>query len=39
MTTTFTDPRERGKAFGIYGALAGRRRASGCCSAASSPST
>ncbi|WP_353944184.1 MFS transporter [Streptomyces sp. HUAS MG91] len=23
MTTTFTDPRERGKAFGIYGALAG----------------
>ncbi|MCM3263630.1 MULTISPECIES: MFS transporter [Streptomyces] len=23
MTTTFTDPRERGKAFGIYGAIAG----------------
>src|SRR6184192_3331241 len=23
LTTTFTDPRERGKAFGIYGALAG----------------
>ncbi|MFI6940619.1 MFS transporter [Streptomyces sp. NPDC050418] len=23
LTTTFTDPRERGKAFGIYGAMAG----------------
>jgi EmrB/QacA subfamily drug resistance transporter len=23
LTTTFTDPRERGKAFGIYGAIAG----------------
>jgi MFS family permease len=23
LTTTFTDPRERGKAFGIFGAIAG----------------
>ncbi|MYZ13727.1 MFS transporter, partial [Streptomyces sp. SID337] len=23
LTTTFTDPRERAKAFGIYGAIAG----------------
>ncbi len=29
LTTTFTDPRERGKAFGIYGALAGSGAAVG----------
>jgi EmrB/QacA subfamily drug resistance transporter len=29
MTTTFTDPRERGKAFGIYGAIAGAGAALG----------
>jgi EmrB/QacA subfamily drug resistance transporter len=29
LTTTFTDPRERGKAFGIYGALAGSGAAIG----------
>ncbi|WP_424855001.1 MFS transporter [Streptomyces sp. SAI-170] len=29
MTTTFTDPKERGKAFGIYGALAGSGSAIG----------
>ncbi|MGW7407005.1 MFS transporter [Streptomyces sp. NPDC054833] len=29
VTTTFTDPRERGKAFGIYGALAGSGSAIG----------
>ncbi|MEU3414694.1 MULTISPECIES: MFS transporter [unclassified Streptomyces] len=29
MTTTFTDPRERGKAFGIYGAIAGAGAAIG----------
>jgi EmrB/QacA subfamily drug resistance transporter len=29
LTTTFTDPRERGKAFGIYGALAGSGAALG----------
>ncbi|MFF0852156.1 DHA2 family efflux MFS transporter permease subunit [Streptomyces sp. NPDC003280] len=29
LTTTFTDPRERGKAFGIYGALAGSGSAIG----------
>ncbi|WP_445280596.1 MFS transporter [Streptomyces sp. DSM 118148] len=29
LTTTFTDPRERGKAFGIYGALAGTGSAIG----------
>jgi EmrB/QacA subfamily drug resistance transporter len=29
LTTTFTDPKERGKAFGIYGALAGSGAAIG----------
>ncbi|MFC3348385.1 MFS transporter [Streptomyces echinoruber] len=29
LTTTFTDPRERGKAFGVYGALAGSGSAIG----------
>ncbi|MEU0848041.1 MFS transporter [Streptomyces flaveolus] len=29
LTTTFTDPKERGKAFGIYGALAGSGAAVG----------
>ncbi|MFJ4683767.1 MFS transporter [Streptomyces sp. NPDC091377] len=29
LTTTFTDPRERGKAFGIYGAIAGSGSAIG----------
>ncbi len=29
LTTTFTDPRERGKAFGVYGALAGSGSATG----------
>jgi EmrB/QacA subfamily drug resistance transporter len=29
LTTTFTDPKERGKAFGIYGALAGSGSAIG----------
>jgi EmrB/QacA subfamily drug resistance transporter len=29
LTTTFTDPAERGKAFGIYGALAGAGSAAG----------
>jgi len=29
LTTTFTDPRERGKAFGIYGAIAGAGAAIG----------
>ena len=36
LTTTFTDPEERGKAFGIYGAIAGAGARSGSCSAASS---
>ena len=26
LTTTFTDPAERGKAFGVYGAIAGGGR-------------
>ena len=35
LTTTFTEPKDRGKAFGIYGAIAGgRRRGWACCSAA-----
>src|SRR5690606_94683 len=29
LTTTFTDPRERGRAFGIYGAIAGSGAAIG----------
>ncbi|MFI1968652.1 MFS transporter [Streptomyces cinnamoneus] len=29
LTTTFTDPRERGKAFGIFGAIAGAGAAAG----------
>lgn len=39
LTTTFTDPKERGKAFGIYGAIAGAAWArSVCCSAVCSRS-
>ncbi len=38
LTTTFTDPSERAKAFGIFGAIAGGGAAMACCSAASSPS-
>ena len=39
LTTTFTHAQERGRAFGIYGAIAGAGAASACCSAACSPST
>ncbi len=39
LTTTFTDPNERGRAFGIYGAIAGAGARWGCCSVASSPHT
>ena len=31
LTVTFTNPAERGKAFGIYGAIAGPAGPSGCC--------
>ena len=31
LTMTFTDPAERGKAFGVYGAIAGAGGAVGCC--------
>jgi MFS family permease len=34
LTTTFTKPEDRGRAFGIYGAIAGPAARSGCCSAA-----
>src|SRR5712671_6228054 len=34
LTTTFTDPKDRGKAFGIYGAIAGAAARRACCSAA-----
>src|SRR5271169_5068945 len=34
LTTTFTEPKERNTAFGVFGAIAGA-----CCSAACSPST
>lgn len=34
LTTTFTDPKERGKAFGVYGAIAGPAAPSACCWAA-----
>ena len=37
LATTFTDPSERGKAFGIFGAIAGGGSASASCSAESSP--
>ena len=33
LTTTFTDPAERGKAFGIYAGVAGMAAPSACCSA------
>ena len=33
LTVTFTNPAERGKAFGIFGAIAGPAARSGCCSA------
>ena len=39
LTTTFTDIRERGKAFAIYGGIAGPAGPWGCCSAGSSPRT
>ena len=39
LTTTFTDLRERGKAFAIYGGIAGAGGPWGCCSAGSSPPT
>ena len=39
LTTTFTDPKERNKAFGIFGAIAGPAARWACCSAACSPST
>ena len=35
LTVTFTEPRERARAFGVYGAIAGGGAASGWCSAAS----
>jgi MFS family permease len=35
VTTTFTDPGERAKAFGVYGAIAGSGAAVGLCSAVS----
>jgi MFS family permease len=38
LTTTFSDPKERGKAFGVYGAIAGGGGLVGDCSC-SSPST
>ena len=31
LTVTFTDPADRGKAFGVYGAIAGPAGRSGCC--------
>ena len=34
LTTTFTDVKERGKAFGVYGAVAASGSGLGCCSAA-----
>ena len=34
LATTFTDPAERSKAFGIYGAIAAPAARSACCSAA-----
>jgi len=37
LTTTFTIPKERARAFGVFGAIAGAGGASACCSAASSP--
>ena len=38
LTTTFTEPKDRNKAFGIYGRSSGPAAQSGCCSAARSPS-
>ena len=34
LTTTFTEPKDRSKAFGIYGAIAGPAARWACCSAA-----
>ena len=39
LTTTFSDPKERNTAFGVFGAIAGAGGAVACCSAACSPST
>jgi hypothetical protein len=33
LTTTFTAPKDRGKAFGSYGAIAGAGARWACCSA------
>ena len=35
LTTTFTEPSERAKAFGVFSAIAGAALRSACCSAAS----
>ena len=34
LTTTFTEPGQRGRAFGIFGAIAGPAARWACCSAA-----
>ena len=39
VSKTFTNPRERGTAFGIWGAMAAPAPRSGCCSEACSPSS
>ncbi len=39
LTTTFTVPKERARAFGIFGAIAGPAAPSACCSAACSPNS
>ena len=39
LTTTFTAPKERNTAFGVFGAIAGPAARWACCSAACSPST
>ena len=39
LATTFTHPKERGTAFGVYGANGGPAARSGCCWAGCSPST
>ncbi len=31
LTTTFTEPKDRGRAFAVYGAIAGPAARSGCC--------
>jgi MFS family permease len=39
LTTTFSGSKDRGRAFGIFGASPARGPPSGCCSAACSPNT